>query len=350
MKPHKFADIFPMMPSKEFEELKKDIKLNGQMDKIITYKGEILDGRNRFKAVSELGLKPILKEYNGENPLQYVMSTNLKRRHLTSSQKAIVGLRYKPYYSEFAKKRQKELNKPWLRELVPEADKGKSSDKAGEVVGVSGRYIDMAEQVLKERPGVEEKIMKGEIKLKQVLRDIKLEKQKKDIEELKEVTGEYDVIAIDPPWKYVEKYDPDGRRGACPYLTMSQQELRNIKIPSSDNCVLFLWTTHRFIWDAKELLDHWGFEYKCILTWDKEKMGLGMWLRMQSEFCLIGIKGKPYWKLTNERDLIREGRTTHSTKPESFYTLVEGLCAGKKLDYFSRSKREGWDCFGDEVQ
>jgi len=182
MEAHNYADIFPMMTSKEYNELKRDIKENGQMDDIITYEGKILDGRNRFKAITELGIKPNLSEYEGDNPLQYVMSTNLKRRHLTDSQKAIVGRRYVKYYSILAKERQR-----MGKELVPDPESiGQARDKAGEVVGVSGRYIDIAEEVLSIRPEMEEKIMSGEIKLKQVYREIKLDEQKSEIEKLKE--------------------------------------------------------------------------------------------------------------------------------------------------------------------
>ena len=316
------------------------------MDEIIIFEGKILDGRNRFNACKEVGVKPRFREYKGEDPLAYVMSTNLKRRHLTESQKAIVGRRYKVYYSKFA-------NESMVAGVPSEpVHKGRASDKAGEVVGVSGRYIDIAEEVLTAKPEMEEKIMAGDIKLKQVYRDIKLEQQEKEIESLKEVTGEYDVIVIDPPWKYYkdEKYDNENYIGrvVAPYPTMEIAEIRNIKLPAAENCVLWLWTTHRFIWDAIDILKSWGFEYKCILTWDKEKLGIGKTLRMQCEFCLIGIKGKPYWKLKNQRDIIREPRTTHSTKPEAFYKLVESLCAGRKLDYFNKNRiRKGWDTYGN---
>ena len=163
MEVHNYADIFPMMTSKEYNELKRDIKENGQMDDIITYEGKILDGRNRFKATSELGIKPNLSEYEGDNPLQYVMSTNLKRRHLTDSQKAIVGRRYVKYYSILAKQSQGQRSD--LTSVNQFTNVERASDKAGEVVGVSGRYIDMADEVINKRPEMEEKIMSVRLNL-----------------------------------------------------------------------------------------------------------------------------------------------------------------------------------------
>lgn len=163
--------------------------------------------------------------------------------------------------------------------------------------------------------------------------------------------GEYDVVVMDPPWNYGREYDPEGSRVANPYPEMTQSELLEMRPPFSSDCVLFLWTTHQFIWDAKGLMDEWGFQYKATLVWDKEKIGMGHWLRMQCEFCLVGIKGKPFWSNTTWRDIIRESRREHSRKPDTFYEMVEAVTAGsRRLDYFSREQREGWTSFGNDKE
>jgi N6-adenosine-specific RNA methylase IME4 len=132
---------------------------------------------------------------------------------------------------------------------------------------------------------------------------------------------------------------------------MTQEELKAIEIPAAENCVMFLWTTHKFIWDAKELLDAWGFEYRSMLVWDKQKIGMGNLIRMQCEFCLVGIKGKPVFKDNHSvRDLISEPRREHSRKPDAFYELVNDLCVGRKLDFFSREPREGWCSYGNDTE
>ena len=162
--------------------------------------------------------------------------------------------------------------------------------------------------------------------------------------------GKFDVIIIDPPWPYGTEYNKETRRVASPYRELPIEELETLVLPAADNCVLWLWTTHRFIGDAEKLMDIWGFEYKLVLVWDKEKLGLGEWLRCQSEFCLLGIKGKPEWKLTNERDIIREARREHSRKPEVFYSMVKKLCPGKRINMFSREEIDGFDGWGTEAQ
>ena len=156
---HEFAEIFPMMSSKEFSELKRDISDNGQQEAVIIYDNKILDGKNRYKACLELGIEVKTRVFSGDNPLQYVMSTNLQRRHLTESQKAVVGRRYKRYYGKFAKERkEKGTNQYSLPELVLEgSQRSDARDEAGEVVGVSGRYIDMAEEVINKKPEMEQK-------------------------------------------------------------------------------------------------------------------------------------------------------------------------------------------------
>jgi N6-adenosine-specific RNA methylase IME4 len=113
---------------------------------------------------------------------------------------------------------------------------------------------------------------------------------------------------------------------------------------------MFLWTTHKFIWDAKKLLETWGFDYRSIIVWDKEKMGMGDLFRMQCEFCLVGIKGKPLLSNPhNLRDIIREPRREHSRKPEAFYEMVDTLCKGSKVEYFARKQREGYVVYGNDT-
>lgn len=169
--------------------------------------------------------------------------------------------------------------------------------------------------------------------------------------ELAPIKGEYEVIVIDPPWPYGTEYDKESRRVASPYPELSMDQLRDFKIPAAKDCVLWLWTTHRFLHEAQHLIETYGFEYKICLVWDKEKMGMGAWLRCQAEFCLLGIKGKPRWNLINERDILRVSRGRHSAKPDEFYSMVEKLCptAGERADIFSRKKRKGWKSIGDEI-
>lgn len=192
----------------------------------------------------------------------------------------------------------------------------------------------------------------GVIKIaKQLQREEEIEEQIEEIQSNKfqPPSGLFDVIVIDPPWPYGTKYDPNGRRAANPYPEMSLDEIKAIKLPASNDCVLWLWTTHKFMRYSFEILDVWGFRDVAIVTWVKDRMGLGSWLRSQSEFCIMAVKGKPTINLTNQTTVINGALREHSRKPDEFYQFVDGLCVGYKLDWFSRQNRDGWVTFGNDT-
>ena len=82
LQPHEYANIFPMMRGDDYERLKSDIAENGLQEPIWLYQEKILDGRNRHKACIEAGVKPEFRSYGGNEPLKFVLSLNLARRHL----------------------------------------------------------------------------------------------------------------------------------------------------------------------------------------------------------------------------------------------------------------------------
>jgi len=166
--------------------------------------------------------------------------------------------------------------------------------------------------------------------------------------------NKYRTLLVDPPWeqKMAGKYLTKHRRiRKIPYPTLNIEEIKKLPINNlaEEGCHLWLWTTNTHIRDAYELLEEWGFAPKTILTWDKINIGVGYWLRNKTEHCILAIKGSPIWDNKIWSTLISEKRTTHSTKPEIFYKMVDEICVGRKLDYFARKKRIGWDSFGDEI-
>ena len=137
-------------------------------------------------------------------------------------------------------------------------------------------------------------------------------------------------------------------RSAAPYPEMSIDEIKQLPIPAADDSILFFWTTQKFLHDAFHIIEEYGFEYKATLVWDKQKMGIGKTLRLQCEFCLVAFKGNPIWNVTTLRDLISVPRREHSRKPDELYQIINESLVGRKLDYFSRENREGWETFGYE--
>jgi N6-adenosine-specific RNA methylase IME4 len=88
-----------------------------------------------------------------------------------------------------------------------------------------------------------------------------------------------------------------------------------------------------------------------ILTWAKDKMGYGDWLRCQTEQCLLAVRGRPVVQLSNQTTLLRAPMRAHSQKPDEFYELVEQLCpAPRYASLFHRGvTRPNWDGHGDEA-
>lgn len=88
---HPYADIFPWIDGPAFKELVEDVRQNGVLEPIVFLDGAILDGRNRYMAAREAGVEYPRVEYTGDDPLGFVISRNLKRRHLSESQRAMVA-------------------------------------------------------------------------------------------------------------------------------------------------------------------------------------------------------------------------------------------------------------------
>jgi hypothetical protein len=106
---HPLADSFPLMEGEEFDALVADIKANGLREKIDLYEGKIVEGRNRYRALRRLGIDPSAdpskyfrkaiyahtiggeiarhEQSNDDRVRAYVISKNIRRRHLTGEQR-----------------------------------------------------------------------------------------------------------------------------------------------------------------------------------------------------------------------------------------------------------------------
>jgi len=90
MKAHKFSKYFPAMSADEFQRLVDDIKTNGLIEPITIFEGAILDGVHREKACKKAKVEPRYEEWTDTNPLKWVMSKNLIRRHLEEGQRTLI--------------------------------------------------------------------------------------------------------------------------------------------------------------------------------------------------------------------------------------------------------------------
>ena len=356
-----FASLIPSLTAEEYSGLETSIIAEGCRDALVCWGDILIDGHNRYKICTEhnIPFNIIKKDFvNRNEALLWIMRNQLSRRNLIDFQR--IEMVRKCEETIKAQARERQIATQFGGGGNISTPIGKSRDELGKMAGVSGKTYEHATEVIEKAPEeVKQACRNGEISINKAYKKVKEAARKADLQrQIQEIEqkapelpdGLFDVIVMDPPWAYGTEYNAEGRRVANPYPEITQEQLKSIELPAANNCVLFLWTTHKFIWDAKELLDTWGFNYRCILVWDKKQMGMGNLLRMRCEFCLIATKGKPIFRdVHNLEDIIEEQRREHSRKPDGFYELVNNLCVGRKLDYFSRTQRDGWEVFGNDT-
>ena len=162
--------------------------------------------------------------------------------------------------------------------------------------------------------------------------------------------GLYRVAVADPPWPFDLHTGGKSRltRSVRPYPMMTIAQICALDVASImyGDSIFWLWTDnfHLLNGGALRVLGAWGFKPVTMVTWAKDRMGLGHWLRCQTEHCILATRGKPTVVLTDETTLLNAPAGRHSEKPDAFYALVEKLCpAPRYAELFSRRRRKGWD-------
>lgn len=200
MNAHKLAKYFPILEGEEFDLLVDDIRKNGQLEPIVTYHGEILDGINRARVCEILGIEPLAEEYTGDDPLSYVVSINVRRRHMDTSQRAMLATEMLPEFEAEAKKRQqtgKHRSSQNCDNLVLDHQGwARSSSQAAKVFNVSPRSIQQAKQIKKDAPNRVQDIVSGKISVNAIGEELRraasIERfQKKEEKENKKLPVEY---------------------------------------------------------------------------------------------------------------------------------------------------------------
>ena len=167
----------------------------------------------------------------------------------------------------------------------------------------------------------------------------------------------YQIIYADPPWKYNFSKD-NADKIENHYPTMELEDIKNLSVPSDDNCILFLWATAPKLKEALEVMNSWGFEYKTHCIWHKKWIGMGYWFRGNHELLLVGVKGKMSPPDFNHRSdsVYSERRSNHSRKPTFFREMINKAYPNlSKVELFARKENElfdsykGWTSIGNDI-
>ena len=138
---HPAAELFPLLEGAEFEALVADVKVNGLREAIwLDTEDRILDGRNRYRACDEVGVEPRFRTYEGDDPVGFVLSQNLHRRHLNESQRAMIA-------AQMA-----DMPQGARTDLSPEGGRLSQADAAA-LRGVGKRTVERAKIVLTQGGG-----------------------------------------------------------------------------------------------------------------------------------------------------------------------------------------------------
>lgn len=186
MKPHPLSELLPPMSDGEMQQLTADIRANGLHQPVVLYEGQILDGRHRFKACAAAGVAPRFTEFKGDDAAAaaLVYSANLARRQLSKSQLAVAGAKLKAWHAVRAKERQiAALQTSGKRggKVVADSpepiDDGRARDHAAKAVGVGGKLIDQAENVMRKAvPEVARLVESGSMTLNEASKVVDLPK------------------------------------------------------------------------------------------------------------------------------------------------------------------------------
>jgi N6-adenosine-specific RNA methylase IME4 len=403
LKFHPLANLFPMLSAAELDDLGADIKANGQVETVKLHRGMILDGRNRYSACVKYGLPVRTEVFTGtdRDALNWVISKNLKRRHLSEGQRAAVAAAIgrlplgANQHSEAAQICAPALDLGDAPPAAPEETAAPlSQTERADLLNVSRRTVQHADVVFE----------KGASELQDALRDgkvaastaadiatlpadeqrkivaaadpkliqeaaKKINKEKNDkrrterVEKIAKIAAgnsalstarKFPVLYMDPPTKF-EAGDSD-RSTENHYPTMDEEQLAKLPIGelATADAVLFIWTTVPWLRKTIRLIEGWGFEYVSEYAWDKVKISTGFWNRNRHENLIVATRGRipaPDRTLL-EDSLYSEARTEHSAKPDFFRAMIGRYYPElPKVELFPRGLLpENWHGWGNEAR
>ena len=171
------------------------------------------------------------------------------------------------------------------------------------------------------------------------------------------------LVILDFPHSYPKSGGKKSSRGLAKkhYETMTKEELMNLEIKNefAETCYIFAWTTNSKIFETAEIIESWGFEnYGIVFTWVKKNKksdslfwGMGQETRANAEYVVLFRRGKLERLDKGVHSIIYDKVKDHSEKPKELHKRIERLHGDlPRKEYFARSRVEGWDAHGDQLE
>jgi N6-adenosine-specific RNA methylase IME4 len=366
---HELAGIFPLIVGDDFKALVADVKANGLRAPITLFKEKILDGRNRYRACEAAGVRPRFETYEGDDPLAFVVSANLARRHLNESQRALCAARLGDFRQGGDRSGKQDAN----LHLAQAADlfkvgvrsvnnalvvKNQGTAALARAVDSGTVAVSLAAQMAR-KPEAEQrdfvKHVEAGLKPVEAARQVRRAGVEGKVAAMPK--GKFRVIYADPPWKYGDSRSQGGAGAAEDhYPTQDLETLKalDVRALAADDAVLLCWATFPLLPDALELVAAWGFAYKTAFVWRKSRgAGLGNYHRAEAELLLVSTRGSCHPDAKERAPQVFDfPRAEHSRKPEEARAMIDRLWKhGPRVELFRRGDApEGWAVWGAEVR
>lgn len=170
---HSLSALFPSMTDAEYAALKADIEAHGLHQSIVTHEGAILDGGNRYRACMEIGIEPKIEEFAGGDPVAFVLSANLHRRHLTIGQQAAIVASAQDWgRAQTVGGDGSNQHRSKAATLPDSAGPRDTVASRAAQSGASERTQRMADTVAKASPELAKQVAQGEVSLPQAIKQI----------------------------------------------------------------------------------------------------------------------------------------------------------------------------------
>lgn len=431
---HPYANLFPLIEGQEFYDLAEDIRVNGLRDRIDMLGEQILDGRNRYRALvwlittgealgpgwgegSEWGALhlegkaltadmlrpeswffwPFQPDIHGD-PLDYVLSKNLSRRHLNDDQRRLIAAELvtmgkgrpgkMPQIAGFSRERAAaalstdiagvERARTVIAKAAPEVVEAVKSGAVSVAAAaeIASQPAERQAEIVAALPRDETGRLTPEVKkaLAPVIKEIRAEKvaAKKERRESREQDlgrklqalpeKSFGVAIEDFEWHH-DMWSAE--TGSEKHPSMHYETAADARTPEeiaarcaerfaclAEDCVLFKWTTVPHLDIALQTLKLQGFRYVTSLVWNKERSGeargTGYWFTGEHELVLVGVRGQVVPPaVAHFRSSFSSPVGAHSEKPDTIHEIVEFHWPNvPKVEFNARRQRPGWTAWG----